>query len=636
MKPRDLPGLDPAPHEMDASANSTLLERLSAGWDALSSRHRILWTMAGSLALSEGITAVMSLLLVGKIDGGYLLTGFVASVLVSLLVSGLIRTFDARLERERIRALQVEARGRAFLEAVLDALPIPTMVKDEAGRFIVVSREACAVLQKPRDALIGRTDAEVSPAHVARIVAQEDAHVLATRRTLRTELQLPAPGGIHRWFEKCKSAVTLDGGARFIIASSLDIDVRRRAEEALRESEAFLRAATWAADVSLWSWSVRDDTLRLGEHLRHRLGYSEDELADEWASLVALIHPDDRKHFAATRNEALAPGYDRCEQEFRIRHRDGYWVWILSRARIERDADGHAIRFVGGHLDITTRKASEAIVRDHRDALAREVEIRTTELVAARDAAEAANRAKSAFLANMSHALRTPLHSVLSFSRLGHAATARGDTSQEKLTRYFGNIEQSATRLQTLIDDLLDLSALEAGTASLVPGPEDPEALAASVLDEWRPVGDAKRIELFVQTSLAGAPYVTDGAKLKRVLHQLLSNAIRYSPEDTKVGVRLLDDAITDGADTTGKALRIEVSDEGVGIAEADLATVFDRFVEGSQTRSGAGGTGLGLAICRHIVALHGGRIWAQRNATRGTTIVVVLPQPDRDPQTAV
>jgi signal transduction histidine kinase len=125
---------------------------------------------------------------------------------------------------------------------------------------------------------------------------------------------------------------------------------------------------------------------------------------------------------------------------------------------------------------------------------------------------------------------------------------------------------------------------------------------------------------------------VIDGAKLARVLHQLLSNAIRYSPEDTKVVVRLLDDAVTDGAT---RALRVEVIDEGMGIAEADLTTVFDRFVEGSKTRSGAGGTGLGLAICRHIVGLHGGSIWAQRNATRGTTMVVVLPQPDRDPQTS-
>jgi PAS domain S-box-containing protein len=617
---------------MNRAEDTPLLERLSARWDAMASWKRILWIMVGSLALSEAITAAMSLLLLGRIDGGYLLTGCVASVLVSLLVSGLIRSFDVRLERERHRSLQTEARGRAFLDAVLDALPIPTLVKDESGRFVVVSREACVVLQKPREALIGSTDAEVSSSHVARIVAQEDAHVLATGRTLRTELQLPDRSGILRWFEKCKSAVMLDGGARFIIASTLDIDERRRAEEALRESEAFLRAATWATDVSLWSWSVRDDTLRLGEHLRHRLGYSEDELRDDWASLVARIHPDDQKHFAATRNEAIASGQDRCEQEFRIRHRDGYWVWILSRARIERDADGQAIRFVGGHLDITARKASEAIVRDHRDALAQEVAIRTTELVAARDAAEAANRAKSAFLANMSHALRTPLHSVLSFSRLGHAATARADAAPEKLTRYFGNIEQSATRLQILIDDLLDLSALEAGTVTLVPAPDDPETLAASVLDELRSMGDAKRIELSLQTSLAAAPYVIDGAKLARVLHQLLSNAIRYSPEDTKVVVRLLDDAVTDGAT---RALRVEVIDEGMGIAEADLTTVFDRFVEGSKTRSGAGGTGLGLAICRHIVGLHGGSIWAQRNATRGTTMVVVLPQPDRDPQTS-
>ncbi len=617
---------------MDNPADTTLLERLSASWDRQSPLSRILWTTGGSLALSEGITSAMSLALLGEIDRGYLITGFVASVLVSLMVSALILSFDVRLERERLRAMEAQARGRAFLEAILDALPIPTLVKDEAGRFVIVSREACSVLQKNREALLGRTDADVSPPDIAKIVAQEDARVIATGQPLRAEVQFPMAGGITRWFEKCKSAVTLAGGARFTIASALDIDERRRAEEALRESEAFLRAATWAADVRLWSWSVKDDVLHLADPLRRRLGYSEEELPDDWTSLEALVHPDDRDHFAAARNQALASRDDRCEQEFRIRHRDGHWVWILSRARIERDAEGNAIRFVGGQMDITARKEAEAVIRDHRDALAREVESRTQELVAARNAAEAANRAKSAFLANMSHELRTPLHSVLSFSRLGLGTAARGETAPEKLARFFGNIEQSATRLQSLVDDLLDLSELEAGTVELAVAPEHPAALVTPVLDEMRPLAQVKRMELALEATLAGDLYSVDGARLCQVLRQLLSNAIRYSPEDTTVVVRLRDDTITDEADADRKALRMEVTDEGVGIPEEELASVFDRFVEGSKTRSGAGGTGLGLAICRQIVALHGGRIWAERNPVRGTTIVVVLPQPAAAP----
>jgi signal transduction histidine kinase len=314
-----------------------------------------------------------------------------------------------------------------------------------------------------------------------------------------------------------------------------------------------------------------------------------------------------------------------------MRHRDGHWVWILSRARIERDAEGNAVRFVGGHLDITARKEAEAVIRDHRDALAREVESRTSELVAARNAAEAANRAKSAFLANMSHELRTPLHSVLSFSRLGLGTAARGETAPEKLARFFGNIEQSATRLQSLVDDLLDLSELEAGTVSLEPAPENPATLVTNVLEDMRPLAQVKRMELAIDASLAGSLYSIDAEKLRKVLRQLLSNAIRYSPEDTTVVVRLNDDTVTDEAGRTVRALRMEVADEGVGIPEEELATVFDRFVEGSKTRSGAGGTGLGLAICRQIVALHGGRIRAERNVDRGTTIVVVLPQPAVD-----
>jgi signal transduction histidine kinase len=258
-----------------------------------------------------------------------------------------------------------------------------------------------------------------------------------------------------------------------------------------------------------------------------------------------------------------------------MRHRDGHWVWILSRARIERDPQRNAVRFVGCHLDTMARKDADATIRDHRDALVHEAEIRT---------AEAANRAKSAFLGNMSHELRTPPHSVLSFARLGAGVAARGESAPEKLARFFGNIEQSATRLHASLDR---------------------------------------------------APSIVDAAKVSQVLRELQSTAIRYSPDDTTVQVRLRDEPVTDQTDSPGRALRIEVIDEGLGIPEAELSTVFDRFVEGSKTRSSAGGTGLGLAICREVVSLYGGRIWAERNVTRGTTIVAVLPQPADAPQIA-
>jgi len=263
---------------------------------------------------------------------------------------------------------------------------------------------------------------------------------------------------------------------------------------------------------------------------------------------------------------------------------------------------------------------SEALLRQQSDHLQEAVELRTTELKQAKEAAEAANRSKSEFLANISHELRTPMHAVLSFAWLGQdRETAAGNA---KASQYFERIHTSGTRLLRLLNDLLDLSKLEAGAMTYDRTPHDLHALARETLAELTQLARSRGVSIVLSPPLpAGARVLVDPARFAQVLRNLLSNAIKFSPDGGQVCI-----GVEEAPSGQGAAWLLTVRDEGAGIPEDELEAVFDKFVQSSKTKSGAGGTGLGLAICREIVTAHGGRIWAA-NGTRGAVFSVVLPK---------
>ena len=238
--------------------------------------------------------------------------------------------------------------------------------------------------------------------------------------------------------------------------------------------------------------------------------------------------------------------------------------------------------------------------------------------------AEASDRAKSQFLANMSHELRTPMHVILSFAELGRGKAS--NAKPEQLERYFENIHTSGERLLRLLNDLLDLSKLEAGRMELRLQPQRLDRLAREMIEEIAPLAEEKGIQLeLVEGSTREAH--CDAERMLQVLRNLVGNAIKFSPERHPIRIVIGDITPTQGEPSRGDtALELRVEDEGIGIPPKELEQVFDKFTQSSKTLSGSGGTGLGLAICKEIVEGHHGTIRAENNPRGGATFIVVLP----------
>lgn len=236
---------------------------------------------------------------------------------------------------------------------------------------------------------------------------------------------------------------------------------------------------------------------------------------------------------------------------------------------------------------------------------------------AAKQLAERANAAKSEFLANMSHELRTPMHSIITFSRQGIERKNRWTIDQQVENLSF--IHSSGERLLTLLNDLLDLSKLEAGAMTY---DFKPIALDTIIKTSVQVVGNLASKKQLLLTVEAGIlpEIVLDQQKIIQVLINLLSNAIKFTPSGKQICIRCLYDI------QSASHVIVSVSDQGVGIPADELESVFDKFVQSSKTKTGAGGTGLGLAICKEIVQAHHGSIWAKNNPTEGCTFFMRLP----------
>lgn len=397
------------------------------------------------------------------------------------------------------------------------------------------------------------------------------------------------------------SALT-DRNGRFLMtrASVFDITERKRAEDALRKSEASLANAQRIAHMGDWAWNVETGELRWSDEIYRIFGTEKTEFGATYQAFLSFVHPEDRPLVEQAVDRALyqhAP-YD---IEHRIVLPDGRIRIVHEQGEVEYGPEGRPRLMCGVVQDVTEFR--EAVAASER---------RAAELAKVREMEDL----RSAFIGSMSHDLRQPITTITGYCEVMLDELHGPLTESQK--RDLTLILRAAERLKIMVDDLLDSARIQAGTFKAVLRPANLAPIAEEIISHFGPMADQKRIRLrsLVDDSLPLA--LLDRGQMERVISNLVHNALKYTPEEGEVCVALLED---DGE------ILLEVRDSGPGIAAEDIPRLFQRF---SQVGGGlVDGVGLGLSICKAIVEAHHGRIGVESEVGRGTTFWVRLPIPN-------
>jgi len=496
---------------------------------------------------------------------------------------------DHSLEVERLKAKVHELQG------IIDAFPAYLFYKNDKNTILELNSTAAQSIGKPADEIRGRQTEEFFPAEDSAAFLEDDRQVIDSgkpklgitecyetgvageRRHIRTDkIPLRGPSGE---FDRLVAIAT---------DTTVEVEARQRAEYAEQQ----LSMAMRAAKVGLWDWNIQTGDTYFSDTFYTMHGYGVGELEANVSSWERICHPDDLPVAYAEVERHISGETTLFVNEQRIRQKDGSWRWVRAVGEIvERDKSGQAVRMLGVHVD----------VQEIREALER---------------AENASRAKSDFLANMSHEIRTPMTAILGYSDLiaGEDDTAK---NADELAQMAKSIQSNANHLLAVINDILDVSKIEAGYLSVELIETNPLFLIEEVASLLRPRAKSKGIELNVRYD-TGVPSVviTDPTRVKQILFNLIGNAIKF----TEIGSVTL----SFGYDQEDRTLTLAVEDTGIGISPEQVALLmaFEPFMQADASTSRKyGGTGLGLHISKSLARMLGGGLEIESEPGEGTVV---------------
>lgn len=382
---------------------------------------------------------------------------------------------------------------------------------------------------------------------------------------------------------------------------TIEIHDHSQAEYNIKQISTRLNLAIQAGEVGIWDYDIINNNLIWDNQMYALYGISETTFSGVYEAWQAGVHPEDKER-SNDEIQAAIRGEKEFNTEFRVIWQDGSVHHIRAIAKVKRDDSGNPYRIIGTNWDITDRKQMEV------------------ELLNAKADADEANKRKSEFLANMSHEIRTPLNAIVGFSTILQEKTFGNKLYSE----YLDNIIQSSRVLLSLINDILDLSKVEAGRMVVTHNPVNMKSLINEILSIFVMKANEKGITLTTSISndLPGS-LITDEKYLRQIFFNLIGNAVKF----TQVGSVEIGVAIIPKNEEGSKIdFLISVKDTGMGIPENDIPNIFEPFIQvARQSRNKYGGTGLGLSITRRLVELLGGTISVESQLGIGSVFSVTL-----------
>ncbi len=505
------------------------------------------------------------------------------------IVDGLMEDISdrKRAEEERYR------REQEFKALVENAPDIIARI-DKELRYLYVNPVVEQITGLSPEKLIGKTRLEYTiPEQVYHPWQEITRQVLVTGQECLYEFEFPALDGTRYFQTRMVPELARDGTVESVLCIGRDVTEYKLAEQALKESESRFKRLVESNVIGCMFWDENGNIFDANDAFLQIVGYTREDLRSgkvNWKNMTPVEHlPGSKKAIAQMKQVGAA---DPLEKEYICS--DGSRVPILLGGVLLEGSQDKGVSFV---LDLSQQKQLENRLRQQAEQL------------------EQANHVKDEFLAVLSHELRSPLNSILGWSKLLRSRKMDEATT----TRALETIERNATMQTQLIEDLLDVSRILQGKTSLNVCPVDLAWTIEAAIDTVRLSAQAKSIQVESLIAPTAGVVLGDPNRLQQVIWNLLSNAIKFTPSGGRVSIHL---------DSDGMQAQIQVSDTGKGISAEFLPHVFEYFrqADSSTTRT-QGGLGLGLAIVRHLVELHGGTVSASSPGVgKGATFTVTLP----------
>lgn len=531
-------------------------------------------------------------------------------------------------ETERAGAIEELRSSEERLRLLVESNESIVLVHDLDGRYVYVS--APPEYGHPKDYL-GKTVDEILEEDVAEYFHKRMKKVVESDKSVKEEVEVDWHG--HKmWFsEYVYPLKNKKGLIEGIVTISDNITERKVAEKFLREIKERYDLAVHAGGVGVWDHNLDTGYIYIDPSIKEMLGYDDHEIENNIDAWNGLIFDEDRENVINEIDkhlERLSGGYS---VEHRMKHKDGSLRWFMVNGLAISNDEGKPFRMVGTSKDITERKLAEEKIMRLNEELEFRVSERTQQLedalkkliveienrketekklIRAKEEAESANKAKSEFLANMSHEIRTPMNAILGFSEL-----MLNETNNPKQVKYLNTIVSSGNTLLALINDILDLSKIEAGKLEFFFQGIDLAKVVNEIKQMFSQRIDEKKLDFNIKMEENLPKLLLDEVRFRQILFNLVGNAIKFTD---KGFVRI--EVEVDSPSVSVANLFIAVEDSGIGIHSDQQKYIFEAFSQQSgQSNRNFGGTGLGLAITKRLIENLNGTIEVKSELGRGS-----------------